>query len=158
PDDAGSSHLAQGIAGCDPSPLVGGRALGVVIPIVLYVPRARATFPSPTLPSPVCQIDGLEPVDPPGWPSLPARELPCHTARMPQPRRVKAADVAREAEVSTATVSYVLNKTPGQKVSAATAERVREAARRLGYVGNGAGQTLARATPHFAHLATSGSV
>src|SRR5690625_3238991 len=71
---------------------------------------------------------------------------------MPQPRRVKAADVAREAEVSTATVSYVLNKTPGQTISETTAQRVREAARRLGYVGNPAAQTLARGKSNFVLL------
>lgn len=58
--------------------------------------------------------------------------------------RITAADVAREAGVSMATVSYVLNQTPGQKISEATTKRVKDAAKRLGYVRNRAAQALAR--------------
>src|SRR5699024_9417061 len=58
-------------------------------------------------------------------------------------------DVAEEAGVSTATVSYVLNETPGQKISETTANRVRNAAKRLGYVTNPAAQMLARGKSHF---------
>lgn len=58
--------------------------------------------------------------------------------------RVKASDVAAAAGVSVATVSYVLNNTPGQRISSATAERVRGAAARLGYVRNRTAQSLAR--------------
>ena len=43
-------------------------------------------------------------------------------------------DVARLANVSRATVSYVLNDTPGVRISDATKERVRKAAETLGYV------------------------
>lgn len=43
----------------------------------------------------------------------------------------------------------MLNKTPGQKISDATVERVREAAQQLGYVGNPAAQTLARGKSNF---------
>lgn len=68
---------------------------------------------------------------------------------MPRKRRVRAADVAREAGVSAATVSYVLNNTPGQTISEPTAKRVREAAKRLGYVRNTAAQTLARGKSGF---------
>lgn len=64
-------------------------------------------------------------------------------------RRVKAADVAEEAGVSTATVSYVLNDTPGQKISEATADRVRETAERLGYISNPAARALARGESSF---------
>lgn len=48
-------------------------------------------------------------------------------------RRVTVKDVARLAGVSQATVSYVLNATPGQTITPATQERVREAVRELGY-------------------------
>lgn len=57
---------------------------------------------------------------------------------------VRLADVARDAGVSLATASRVLNgssRTPGQAV----AERVQASARRLGYVANLQAQALARA-------------
>ncbi|MDB5474435.1 MAG: LacI family transcriptional regulator [Devosia sp.] len=57
------------------------------------------------------------------------------------PRRVTMTDIARVAGCSQATVSFVLNRTPGIKISAQTRERVIEAARNLGY-----------AAPNFAHL------
>ena len=50
--------------------------------------------------------------------------------------RVTSADVAREVGVSRATVSYLLNNTPGQKISEETRRRVFEAAERLGYTPN----------------------
>ena len=49
---------------------------------------------------------------------------------------VTSADVAREAGVSRATVSYLLNNTPGQAISGATRRRVLDAAKRLGYTPN----------------------
>ena len=49
-------------------------------------------------------------------------------------RRPTIRDVARLAGVSTATVSYVLNGTPGQTITASTRERVRRAADSVGYV------------------------
>jgi DNA-binding LacI/PurR family transcriptional regulator len=57
-------------------------------------------------------------------------------------RRVTSADVARLAGVSRATVSYVLNDTPGQTISAGTRARVRDAAARLGYAPSAAARTL----------------
>ncbi|MGW0583753.1 LacI family DNA-binding transcriptional regulator [Streptomyces sp. NPDC002920] len=51
-------------------------------------------------------------------------------------------DVAREAGVSRATVSYVLNDTPHQKIAEATRRRVWEAAARLGYAPSAAARTL----------------
>jgi len=51
-------------------------------------------------------------------------------------RRVNIKDVAREAGVSTATVSYVLNDTPHQSISGETTSRIREAVRKLNYVPN----------------------
>lgn len=48
-------------------------------------------------------------------------------------RRVTSTDVAREAGLSRATVSYVLNGDPRQQFPEATRQRVLEAAARLGY-------------------------
>jgi DNA-binding LacI/PurR family transcriptional regulator len=57
-------------------------------------------------------------------------------------RRVTSADVAREAGVSRATVSYVLNATPRQTISAQTRARVLDAASQLGYAPSAAARTL----------------
>ncbi|MCD7436652.1 LacI family DNA-binding transcriptional regulator [Streptomyces lincolnensis] len=59
-------------------------------------------------------------------------------------RRVTSADVAREAKVSRATVSYVLNDAAHQKIPEATRQRVREAAARLGYAPLAAARSLRR--------------
>jgi DNA-binding LacI/PurR family transcriptional regulator len=59
-------------------------------------------------------------------------------------RRVTSADVAREAKVSRATVSYVLNDAPHQKIPEDTRRRVREAAARLGYAPSAAARSLRR--------------
>lgn len=56
--------------------------------------------------------------------------------------RVTARDVAREAGVSQATVSYVLNDTPGQTITEETKARVRAAVTRLGYTPSAAARTL----------------
>ncbi|WP_427925082.1 LacI family DNA-binding transcriptional regulator [Streptomyces sp. cg40] len=61
-----------------------------------------------------------------------------------QSRRPTVGDVARLSGVSAATVSYVLNKSPGQKISEATTDRVLRAAEQLGYVPNAAARTLRR--------------
>ncbi len=50
-----------------------------------------------------------------------------------QQRRVTSYDVAREAGVTQATVSYVLNNDPRQSIPQETRARVLEAARKLGY-------------------------
>lgn len=84
-------------------------------------------------------------------------------------RRVTVADVAREAGVSSATVSYVLNDTPTQKIPPATRQRVHEAVDRLGYTPSAAARALSRGrsdivllvlpdvpiTQHFAQLMES---
>jgi DNA-binding LacI/PurR family transcriptional regulator len=57
-------------------------------------------------------------------------------------RRVTSADVARMAGVSRATVSYVLNDTPHQTISAGTRGRVLDAAASLGYAPSAAARTL----------------
>ena len=57
--------------------------------------------------------------------------------------RPTKADVARLANVSTATVSYVLNDVAGQRISAQTRDAVRSAARQLGYRPNLAARNLA---------------
>ena len=56
--------------------------------------------------------------------------------------RITSADVARVADVSRATVSYVLNDTPGQTIPHATRRRVLDAARRLGYAPSAAARAL----------------
>jgi DNA-binding LacI/PurR family transcriptional regulator len=58
-------------------------------------------------------------------------------------RRATAADVARAVGVSRATVGYVLNGTPGQKISDATTKKVLDVARELGYRPHAAAQVLA---------------
>jgi DNA-binding LacI/PurR family transcriptional regulator len=57
-------------------------------------------------------------------------------------RRPTSADVARAAGLSRATVSYVLNDTPGQKIPPATRQRVLDAAAQLGYAPSAAARTL----------------
>ncbi|TVZ02203.1 LacI family transcriptional regulator [Trebonia kvetii] len=57
--------------------------------------------------------------------------------------RITAADIARAAGVSRATVGFVLNNTPGQTISEATRERVLQEAARRGYRPNSAAQALA---------------
>jgi DNA-binding LacI/PurR family transcriptional regulator len=55
---------------------------------------------------------------------------------------VTSADVARRAGVSQATVSYVLNSTPGQAITERTRVRVLKAANDLGYQPNSAARGL----------------
>jgi DNA-binding LacI/PurR family transcriptional regulator len=57
-------------------------------------------------------------------------------------RRVTSADVAREAGLSRATVSYVLNDTPNQKIPEETRQRVLDAAARLEYAPSAAARAL----------------
>jgi DNA-binding LacI/PurR family transcriptional regulator len=57
-------------------------------------------------------------------------------------RRITSADVARLAGVSRATVSYVLNDTPRQSISADTRKRVLDAAATLGYAPSAAARAL----------------
>ncbi|MFG6201770.1 LacI family DNA-binding transcriptional regulator [Nonomuraea sp. JJY05] len=57
-------------------------------------------------------------------------------------RRVTSVDVAREAGLSRATVSYVLNDAPGQSIPEHTRQRVLAAARRLGYNPSGPARAL----------------
>ncbi|MFI2720882.1 LacI family DNA-binding transcriptional regulator [Streptomyces collinus] len=64
--------------------------------------------------------------------------------KRPGGRRVTSADVAREAGVSRATVSYVLNDAPHQRIPVNTRQRVREAAARLGYAPSAAARSLRR--------------
>lgn len=59
-----------------------------------------------------------------------------------QARRVTSADVARESGLSRATVSYVLNNTPHQKIPEETRQRVLAAAARLGYAPSAAARAL----------------
>ncbi|MGQ4436100.1 MULTISPECIES: LacI family DNA-binding transcriptional regulator [unclassified Streptomyces] len=57
-------------------------------------------------------------------------------------RRVTLNDVAAASGVSRATVSFVLNDDPNQTISAATRDRVKEAARDLGYAPHGIARAL----------------
>jgi DNA-binding LacI/PurR family transcriptional regulator len=59
-------------------------------------------------------------------------------------RRATSADVAREAGVSRATVSYVLNRVPHQTIPESTRQLVLEAAKRLNYTPSAAARTLRR--------------
>ncbi|MFD5215864.1 LacI family DNA-binding transcriptional regulator [Microbacterium sp. NPDC058345] len=63
---------------------------------------------------------------------------------MPDQRQPTSRDVAKLSGVSQPTVSYVLNNTPGQRISDATRARVHAAAASLGYSPSRAAQTLAR--------------
>lgn len=60
----------------------------------------------------------------------------------PASRRITSADIANEVGLSRATVSYVLNNTPHQKIPETTRKRVQEAASRLGYVPSPAARAL----------------
>jgi len=62
---------------------------------------------------------------------------------MRDPKRVTLNDVAAASGVSRATASFVLRDSPNQSISAVTRERVRQAARDLGYVPH----AIARALP-----------
>src|SRR6478752_6416268 len=50
-------------------------------------------------------------------------------------QRVTMTDIAKAAGCSQAAVSFVLNETPGTRISQQTRDRVLDAARSLGYVG-----------------------
>ena len=56
--------------------------------------------------------------------------------------RVSSEDIARAAQVSRATVSYVLNGRPGRRISDETRQRVLATAQSLGYVPNPAAMAL----------------
>lgn len=60
-------------------------------------------------------------------------------------KRVVIKDVAKEAGVSAATVSYVLNKTESVSIRQETIDKVMEAVNKLGYVPNQAAKTLGSA-------------
>lgn len=60
--------------------------------------------------------------------------------------RVTLNDVAAASGVSRATVSFVLNDDPHQTISAATRDRVKQAARDLGYVPHGVARALREGT------------
>jgi len=57
-------------------------------------------------------------------------------------KRVTSVDVAKKAQVSRTTVSFVLNDVPGVSISEATRRRVLDAARALNYFPNAAGRHL----------------
>jgi len=57
-------------------------------------------------------------------------------------RRATSSDVAKKAQVSRTTVSFVLNGVPGVSISESTRKRVLEAAKELSYSPNAAGRKL----------------
>lgn len=63
--------------------------------------------------------------------------------------RVTAWDVARAAGVSQSTVSYVMNDSPNQKISAATRERVLKAMKDLGYAPSAIARSLRTGTSNL---------
>jgi DNA-binding LacI/PurR family transcriptional regulator len=73
---------------------------------------------------------------------LPVRYRSRNTYFMTTAGRVTLSDVAAASGVSRATVSFVLRDSPTQSISPATRERVRQAARDLGYVPNGIARAL----------------
>lgn len=64
-------------------------------------------------------------------------------------KKVSIRDVAREAGVSVATVSYVLNDHPGESISADTAARVMAAVNKLDYVPNLNARSLSSRRTHL---------
>ncbi|TRO68557.1 LacI family DNA-binding transcriptional regulator [Streptomyces sp. IB201691-2A2] len=74
---------------------------------------------------------------------------------MSRPARATAKDVARASGVSQTTVSFVLNGASGH-VSQETRERVRQAARELGYVPNGSAQALRKGASRIVLLNIEG--
>ncbi|OHV74362.1 LacI family DNA-binding transcriptional regulator [Pseudofrankia sp. BMG5.36] len=66
--------------------------------------------------------------------------------------RVTLSDVAAASGVSRATASFVLNDDPNQTISPATQERVRRAARDLGYVPHGIARALREGTSRIVVL------
>ena len=74
---------------------------------------------------------------------------------MSKSTRATAKDVARASGVSQTTVSFVLNGAAGH-VSEETRERVREAARALGYVPNGSAQALRKGASRIVLLNVEG--
>jgi DNA-binding LacI/PurR family transcriptional regulator len=71
---------------------------------------------------------------------------------MSDPKRVTLSDVAAASGVSRTTASFVLRDSPGQSISAATTERVRQAARDLGYVPHGIARALREGTSRIVVL------
>jgi len=71
-----------------------------------------------------------------------AHDSESHQSPAEPPPRVTIRDVATVCGVSQSTVSFVLNEVPDQTISKATRERVRNAARELGYVPNGIARAL----------------
>jgi DNA-binding LacI/PurR family transcriptional regulator len=67
-------------------------------------------------------------------------------------RRVTLADVAAASGVSQTTASFVLRDSPGQSISAATRDRVRQAAKDLGYVPHGIARALREGTSRIVVL------
>lgn len=71
-------------------------------------------------------------------------------------KRVTSADVAREAGLSRATVSYVLNGDPRQQIPEPTRQRVHDAAARLGYRPYGPARLLRGAKSRLVLMFTPG--
>ncbi len=68
------------------------------------------------------------------------------------PKRINMKDIAQEAGVSTATVSYIINKRSDQVIAPQTIKKVEEAIKRLGYVPNLGARALASKHSHLLGL------
>src|SRR5258708_27944760 len=74
--------------------------------------------------------------------------------RQKQPRVVTMKDVAQQASVSQATVSYVINDTAGENIPQDTRERVLAAVRDLGYRPNSAARHMRTQRSNFIGFVT----
>lgn len=77
----------------------------------------------------------------------------CHNSIM---RRVSIKDVALRANVSPGTVSHVLNDNVAARIALETQERVRRAARELGYVPNQMAKSIFRGKTHLIGVLMTG--
>ncbi|MFA7189419.1 MAG: LacI family DNA-binding transcriptional regulator [Sphaerochaetaceae bacterium] len=64
-------------------------------------------------------------------------------------KRITLKEIAQAAGVSTATVSYIINKTPSQTIPEATSEKVRKVIAEMGYVPNMAARSLSARKSHL---------
>ena len=61
---------------------------------------------------------------------------------MEKRRSITAKDIAEACHVSQATISYVINNTPGKRISEAKRQEILETARRMKYFPNASSSTV----------------